>query len=259
MYRSARDCVANGIDDDGNGVIDDSVGDDTANNDADPRDDAGHGAHVSGTIGALGNNGVGVAGVNWTVRIMACKFLNASGSGTIGDAIDCLEYVKLMKDRGVNIVATNNSWGGGAFSQALFDAIEAHRQRGILFIAAAGNQASDNDATPFYPASYALPNVISVAATTQTDAKASFSNWGRRSVHLGAPGEAILSTTPGDTYQVMSGTSMATHHVTGVAALLKAQDPTRDWRATKNLILTGGDPLPSLANTLPATRLSAPG
>src|SRR2546426_954281 len=248
MFRNELDCNSNGIDDDGNGQIDDCFGIDTANNDSDPMDDAAHGSHVAGTIGAVGNNGVGVVGVAWTVRLMACKFLNAGGSGTTADAIDCLEYVKLMKDRGVNIVATNNSWGGGAFSQALFDAIEAHRQRGILFIAAAGNQASDNDATPFYPASYALPNVISVAATTQTDAKASFSNWGRRSVHLGAPGEAILSTTPGDTYQVMSGTSMATPHVTGVAALLKAQDPTRDWRAIKNLILTGGDTLPSLAN-----------
>ena len=259
MFRNTQDCNSNGIDDDGNGQIDDCFGIDTANNDSDPMDDAAHGSHVAGTIGAVGNNGVGVVGVAWTVRLMACKFLNAGGSGTTADAIDCLEYVKLMKDRGVNIVATNNSWGGGAFSQALFDAIEAHRQRGILFIAAAGNQASDNDATPFYPASYDLPNVISVAATTQTDAKASFSNWGRRSVHLGAPGEAILSTTPGDTYQVMSGTSMATPHVTGGAALLKAQDPSRDWRAIKNLILAGGDTLPSLANTITQKRLNAHG
>jgi len=259
MYRSARDCVANGIDDDGNGVIDDCVGIDTANNDADPRDDAGHGTHVSGTIGALGNNGVGVAGVNWTVRIMACKFLNASGSGTIGDAIDCLEYVKLMKDRGVNVVATNNSWGGGGFSQSLLDAIEAHLQRGILFVAAAGNNASDNDVTPSYPAAYNLPNILAVAATTRTDALASFSNFGRRTVHLGAPGQEILSTTPGNTYSVFNGTSMATPHVTGVAALLKAQDPSRDWRAIKNLILAGGDPNFSLTNTITQRRLNARG
>src|SRR3989442_939268 len=260
MYRSARDCVANGIDDDGNGVIDDCVGIDTANNDADPRDDAGHGTHVSGTIGALGNNGVGVAGVNWTVRIMACKFLNASGSGTIGDAIDCLEYVKLMKDRGVNVVATNNSWGGGGFSQSLLDAIEAHLQRGILFVAAAGNNASDNDVTPSYPAAYNLPNILAVAATTRTDALASFSNFGRRTVHLGAPGQEILSTTPGNTYSSLSGTSMATPHVAGVAALLKAQDPARDWRALKNLILAGGDTVPSLATTtITQKRLNARG
>src|SRR5437867_171166 len=196
MYRSARDCVINGIDDDGNGQIDDCVGIDTANNDSDPMDDHGHGTHVSGTIGAVGNNGVGVVGVNWTVRIMACKFLNASGSGTTSDAIDCLEYVKLMKDRGVNIVATNNSWGGGGFSQALLDAIEAHLQRGILFIAAAGNNSSDNDVTPAYPAGYNLPNILAVAATTRTDALASFSHFGRRTVHLGAPGQESLSGTP---------------------------------------------------------------
>src|SRR5436309_2570053 len=259
MYRSARDCVANGIDDDGNGVIDDCVGIDTANNDAGPRDDAGHGTHVSGTIGALGNNAVGVAGVNWTVRIMACKFLDASVSGTICDAIDSLEYVKLMKDRGVNVVATNNSWGGGGFSQSLLDAIEAHLQRGILFVVAAGNNASDNDVTPSYPAAYNLPNILAVAATTRTDALASFSNFGRRTVHLGAPGQEILSTTPGNTYSVFNGTSMATPHVTGVAALLKAQDPSRDWRAIKNLILAGGDPNFSLTNTVTQRRLNARG
>src|SRR3989449_4150049 len=124
-----------------------------------------------------------------------------------------------MKDRGVNIVATSNSWGGGGFSQALYDAIEAHLQRGILFITAAGNAnpGSNNDTTPFYPAAYYLPNIIAVAATTRMDALASFSNFGRRTVHLGAPGQEILSTTPGNTYSSLSGTSMATPHVTGVA------------------------------------------
>jgi len=259
MFRNEPDCNSNGIDDDGNGQIDDCFGIDTANNDSDPMDDNHHGTHVAGTIGAVGNNGLGVVGVNWTVRLMACKFLSASGSGTTADAIDCLEYVKLMKDRGVNIVATNNSWGGGGFSQALFDAIEAHRARGILFIVAAGNEFSNNDTTPSYPASYSLSNILAVAATTRTDALASFSNFGRRSVHLGAPGSEILSTTPGNTYSIFSGTSMATPHVTGVAALLAAQDPTRDWRAIKNLILAGGDTLPSLVNTITQKRLNARG
>src|SRR2546430_5941224 len=263
MFRNELDCNSNGIDDDGNGVVDDCFGIDTANNDSNPMDDAnpGHGSHVAGTIGAVGNNAVGVVGVNWTVRLMACKFLSATGSGSTADAIDCLEYVKLMKDRGVNIVATSNSWGGGGFSQALFDAIEAHLHRGILFIAAAGNAnpGSNNDTKPFYPAAYYLPNVISVAATTRTDALASFSNFGSRTVHLGAPGQEILSTTPGNTYSSLSGTSMATPHVTGVAALLKAQDPARDWRAIKNLILAGGDTVPSLGETVTHKRLNAYG
>src|SRR5213592_2926864 len=263
MFRNELDCNSNGIDDDGNGHVDDCFGIDTTNNDSDPIDDAtpGHGTHVSGTIGAVGNNAVGVVGVNWAVRLMACKFLGATGSGSTADAIDCLEYVKLMKDRGVNIVATSNSWGGGGFSQALYDAIEAHLQRGILFIAAAGNTnpGSNNDTKPFYPAAYYLPNVIAVADTTRTDALASFSNFGRRTVHLGAPGSEILITTPGNTYSIFSGTSMATPHVTGVAALLAAQDPTRDWRVIKNLILAGGDTLPSLVNTITQKRLNARG
>src|SRR5205814_7372636 len=120
MFRNTADCNANGVDDDGNGYIDDCYGIDTANHDSDPMDDRGHGTHTAGTIGAAGNNGVGVVGVNWNVSVMACKFLNASGFGSIADAVACLDYVRIMKDRGVNIVATSNSWGGGGYSQALY-------------------------------------------------------------------------------------------------------------------------------------------
>jgi len=257
IFSNTADCNGNGIDDDGNGFVDDCHGFDFANNDPDPMDDNQHGTHVSGTIGAVGNNGIGVAGVNWNVKLMACKFLNAGGSGSTDGAVSCLNYLAMMKDRGVNIVATNNSWGGGGFSQALYDAIDAHRQRGILFIAAAGNSNLDNDTASFYPANYYLPNIIAVAATTSTDARASFSNFGRRTVHLGAPGDQILSTTPNNTYGTLSGTSMATPHVTGVAALLKAQDGTRDWRAIRNLILAGGDNKSSLSNTVTQKRLNA--
>ncbi|MBI4488165.1 MAG: S8 family serine peptidase, partial [Deltaproteobacteria bacterium] len=259
MFRNEADCNNNGVDDDGNGFVNDCHGIDTANDDSNPMDDHNHGTHVAGTIGAVGNNAIGVVGVNWDVSIMACKFLNANGSGTTADAIDCLDYVKIMKDRGVNIVATSNSWGGGGFSQALFDAIDAHRQRGILFIAAAGNDSSDNDTGPHYPSNYDLPNVISVAATTRNDVLASFSNFGRRTVHVGAPGSEILSTTRNNTYSTFSGTSMATPHVTGVAALLKAQDSGRDWRAIKNLILAGGDNNPSMSNSITGKRLNANG
>jgi subtilisin family serine protease len=262
MFRNSADCNANGVDDDGNGRVDDCFGIDTVNGDSDPLDDNRHGSHVAGTIGAVGNNEAGIVGVNWRVSLMACKFLDAGGFGTTAGAIACLEYVKTMKDRGVNIVATNNSWGGGGFSQALFDAIQRHQQAGILFIAAAGNGnvfgvGLDTDQNPFYPCVYGLPNIICVAATTREDDRASFSNYGRRSVHVGAPGTEILSTTPGDTYQALNGTSMATPHVTGTAALLKAADPARDWRAIRNLVLAGGDDVASMASTITQKRLNA--
>ena len=189
---------------------------------------------------------------------MPCKFLNADGAGATSDAIKCLDFIKSLKDtQGINIVASNNSWGGEDFSQALQDAIDRQRQSGILFIAAAGNDFADNDVRPFYPAGFPLPNIIAVAATDRTDHRAFFSNVGRHTVHIGAPGQEILSTLPGGTYGIDSGTSMATPHVTGVAALLAAQDPTRDWRAIKNLILAGGDQNADLAKTISGRRLNA--
>ncbi|MFL6387919.1 MAG: FG-GAP-like repeat-containing protein [Terriglobales bacterium] len=223
----------------------------------DPFDDNGHGTHVSGIIGAAGNNGTGVAGVNWTVQILPCKFITADGFGDISHALACLSFIKQMKDSGVNIVVSNNSWGGGQISQSLQDAIAAQMADGILFVAAAGNDFSDNDMFPFFPANIFLPNVISVAASTRTDDLVAFSNLGRHTVHLAAPGVEILSTTPFNTYSIFSGTSMAAPHVAGVAALLKAQDPTRDWRAIKNLILAGGDTVPTMASTITQKRLNA--
>jgi hypothetical protein len=264
IWRNTADCNTNGIDDDDNGYVDDCHGIDTANDDSDPRDDHTHGTHVAGTIGAVGNNGVGVVGVNWNVKIMACKFFDASGSATTEGAIECLQYVKMMKERGVNVVATSNSWGGGEFSQSLYEAVDVQRQNGILFIAGAGNGnffgiGQNNDTVPFYPCSFYLPNIICVAATASNDSKGSFSNYGRRSVHLGAPGVSILSTLPGNSYGSQSGTSMATPHVSGLAALLKAQDVNRDWRAIKNLILTGGNTISSMSNTISGKRINANG
>jgi subtilisin family serine protease len=247
-------------DDDYNGYVDDCHGYDFVNNDGNPVDDHNHGTHVAGTIGAVGNNGLGVVGVNWNVKIMACKFLNASGSGSTAGAISCMDYVKTMKGRDVNIVATNNSWGGGGFSQSLLDAITAHRDLGILFIAAAGNSSSNNDSGNYYPANYDAANLIAVAATTRTDAKASFSSYGRHSVHLGAPGEQILSTTRNNTYSTFNGTSMATPHVTGVAALVKAGVPSADWIEIKNRILAGSENIASMAGTtITGKRLNAYG
>jgi hypothetical protein len=247
LWTNPGETPGNGIDDDGNGYVDDVYGIDTANNDSDPMDGNGHGTHVSGTIGARGNNGLGVVGVNWQVKIGQCKFLSDSGTGSTADAIECLQYIRNLKvNKGVPVIATNNSWGGGPFEQALYDAIKAHMDAGILFIAAAGNDGTDNDALPHYPSNYFLPNVISVAATDHNDDLASFSNYGLRTVHVGAPGKSILSTWPGNTYNTISGTSMATPHVTGLAALLKAHNPSRDWIAIRNLIFAGGDFKPSL-------------
>jgi hypothetical protein len=260
MFRNEVDCDSDNQDDDGNGFVNDCYGYDFVNNDGDPKDDHDHGTHTAGTIGGVGMNALGVVGVNWQVKIMACKFLNAGGSGSTDGAIACLDYIARHRDRGVNVVATNNSWGGGGFSQALLDAIEAHRGRGILFVAAAGNAASDNDLGEFYPASYRAANVISVAATTRTDGLASFSNWGRRSVHLGAPGHEILSTTRNNGYSTFSGTSMATPHVAGVAALVKAEYPAAGWAAIRNRILAGGDGIGSMEGaTLTGRRLNAYG
>jgi len=260
MFQNIPDCNTNGIDDDGNGYIDDCYGYDFVNNDPNPMDDNNHGTHVSGTIGAIGNNAAGVVGVNLNVKIMACKFLNSGGSGSTAGAISCMDYVKTMKQTmNVPIIATSNSWGGGGFSQGLYDAIEAHRQAGILFIAAAGNSNSNNDVGGFYPANYYLSNVISVAATTRTDAKAGFSSYGRHTVHLGAPGDQILSTTIGNTYSTFSGTSMATPHVTGVAALLAANGIS-DWKAIKNRILAGSEITTAMEfTTITGKRLNAYG
>jgi len=228
-------------------------------NSCDPMDDNGHGTHVSGTIGAAGNNAVGVTGVDWSVEIIPCKSLDSAGTGTTDAALTCLDFVKAMKDRGVNIVATNNSWGSAEFSQSLFDAIQAQLQDGILFIAAAGNEGTDADLDPDYPAGFFLPNVISVAATTRFDSLANFSNFGMHSVSIAAPGQEILSTFPGNSYEWLSGTSMATPQATGVAALLAAQDPARDWRAIRNLLLSGGDTVAAASQTISGKRLNAYG
>ena len=225
----------------------------------DPLDDYGHGTNVSGIIGAIGNNGVGVAGLNWKVQIIPCKFLDANGSGDVSGAVACLDWMHSLKAAGVPIIATNNSWSGGYKSQALIDAIAAQAADGILFVTAAGNDFSDNDVAVDIPASIFSSNVISVAASTNNDMFAAFSNVGIHSVHITAPGQEILSTFPGNSYARMSGTSQAAPQVTGLAALLKAANPSLDWRSIRNLILSGGDPAPSLQQTVTARRLNAYG
>ena len=244
-----------GIDNDGNGYADDLRGWDFENTDNTTYDGTfdDHGTHVAGTIGAVGWNNKGVVGVNWKVNLITAKFLGQKG-GTLANAIQAIDYLTDLKLRhGLNIVATNNSWGGGGYSQGLFDAIERANAANILFIAAAGNGGSDgvgddNDVTPTYPASYTNSNIIAVASITSKGAMSKFSNYGPNSVHLGAPGSGINSTLPTTAkYGSYSGTSMATPHVTGAVALYASRFPQATAAQIKDAILSSAAPTPSLS------------
>lgn len=247
----------NGIDDDGNGVVDDVHGVNYSGNGrpvGDPFDDNSHGTHVAGTIGAIGNNGVGVVGVNWHVKIMALKFLGANGSGSTSAAIQALNYLIDLKSRGINVKVVNNSWGGGGDSPALREAIQRSGDAGILFTAAAGNSGQNIEETPQYPAAYSLPNMLKVAAIDRDGNLAYFSNYGARLVDIAAPGVDILSTVPGNQYASYSGTSMATPHVTGVAALYLSNHPDASVAEIKDAILSGGRDLASVTGLVASGR-----
>lgn len=262
----------NGKDDDGNGYIDDVHGWDFDGNNNTTFDGLAddHGTHVSGTIGAVGGNGKGVAGINWSVKIISAKFLGVNG-GTTANAIKAVDYITDLKTRhGLNIVATNNSWGGGGFSQGLLDAITRGAKQNILFIAAAGNNSSNNDATANYPSNYnttqgsstetaaSYDAVIAVAALTSSGALASYSDYGLTQVDIGAPGSGIYSTIPASggnrknqtiisSYGSYSGTSMATPHVTGAAALYASSHPGSTAMQIKDAILSSAIPTASLS------------
>ncbi|MHB0935372.1 MAG: S8 family serine peptidase [Armatimonadota bacterium] len=248
MWVNSAEIPGNEKDDDNNGFVDDVYGInaiDNAANPGDPMDDHGHGTHTTGTIGAVGNNQEGITGVNWAVKIMALKFLDDEGVGATSDAITCFEYVLAMKNRGVNIRVTNNSWGGGAPSQALQDAIEACGDAGILNVCAAGNDSVDNDGGFFrhYPSSYDLDCILAVASSDQDDEASWFTNWGATTVDVAAPGSSILSTYPDGRYLFMSGTSMACPHVAGAAALILGLTPGLTVAEVKAQIMNTGDPV----------------
>ena len=253
MWVNEREIPDNGVDDDDNGFVDDWRGWNFVNNDNDPYDDNDHGTHVAGIIGAVGNNGQGITGVCWQVRIMSVKFLNSWGWGTTADAVEAIDYAAMM---GASII--NASWGGTGFSQTLLDSIHAAGERDVLFVAAAGNSRQDLDFYPFYPAAFGDPVILSVAATNSRDQLADFSNVGRVAVDLAAPGVDILSTIPNGNYEMHSGTSMAAPHVAGAAALVRSVVPGLGALVLKQMLMDQGDIRSSLLNrTVSGRRLNA--
>lgn len=260
IFVNTGEVPGNNVDDDGNGFIDDVNGWDFFNNDRtvfDSADDDAHGTHVAGTIGARGNNSIGVVGVNWNVQIMPLKAIGPSGTND-AKLMAAFNYAKMMKQRGVNLRVLNNSYGGQQFSQSLLEAVRQLNDAGILFIASAGNETLNNDSVPHFPSSFDSPNVIAVAASTLSNSVATpFSNFGGKSVHLLAPGANILSTTPrgytggglvtayteadGSTYSNFNGTSMAAPHVSGAAALACAVNSGISLQKLRASILSGVD------------------
>ena len=250
MWSNPGEIPDNHIDDDNNGYVDDVHGFNFVGNTGDPMDDNLHGTHCAGTIGAVGSDGNGISGVCWSVKLMAVKFLSAEGAGIASGAVSAIEYAIA---NGAHV--TSNSWGGGAASQALEDVIKAAHQADVLFVAAAGNSGSDNDVTPVYPGSYEVPNVIAVAASDHNDEPASFTCYGTESVDLFAPGVNIYSTFPtyktntmkdrgfSTDYESISGTSMATPHVAGAAALLSSVTGRLSPAVIKSILMESVDPI----------------
>ncbi len=250
MWINPDEVAGNGIDDDLNGVVDDVYGYNAITGTGISLDDNGHGSHCAGVIGAKGNNGTGIAGLNWNIKIISIKFLSSTGSGSLWNAVKGLNYVTNLKKRGIDIVLTSNSWGGGGFYQTLYDAIAATQNEGMLFVAAAGNDSQNLDSTPSYPASYNLDNIVSVAAISSLGTRASFSNYGATTVDIAAPGVEIYSTWYTSGYQYSSGTSMAAPQVSGALALWKAYKPALTWQQLKTVLYSSASTNPQLTSTI---------
>lgn len=244
LWVNPNEIAGNGLDDDHDGFVDDLYGINAVLNNGDPDDDFGHGTHVAGIIGAVGNNQKGVVGVAWRVQLMACKFLDNTGNGSISDAIVCFDYAR---SKGASII--NASWGADAYSSTLRLAIQRTRDAGIVVVTAAGNEGTNNDVVPSYPGNYDVDNLVSVAATTSSDTLASFSNYGATTVDLAAPGSFIYSTwnSADNDYAYSSGTSMAAPCVAGVFALVRARFSNYTYQQLISRVLTNTDLLPALA------------
>lgn len=249
LWRNPGETPGNGIDDDGNGFIDDVHGWDFIDHDAVPQDGYGHGTHVAGIIGAVGNDLQGVTGVAWEVSLMILRVQDDRGAGSTSAVLSALEYVTMMRrDHGINVVAVNASWDAPAgYSVVMESILRAQGDAGVMFVAAAGNQGSDLDVTPRYPGGYDLASVITVAATTPNGDLAGLSNYGATTVDLAAPGTLITSTWLGGSYGMLSGTSMAAPHVSGAIALLAAARPGLTVAEIRAAVLGGARPVAGLA------------
>ena len=255
IWTNAGEVAGDGIDNDGNGYADDVYGWDWFYDDNDPIDDNGHGTHAAGIIGAVGNNNVGIVGVSPEVSLMSLKFQGNFSGVYMGFASDAAKAIDYAVDNGADVI--NASFGGINFSSVMFDAVSRANDAGVLFVASAGNESSDNDVSPRYPTNYDIPNVISVAAADNNDRLAEFSNYGATTVDLVAPGVEILSTVPGNGYEVHSGTSTAAPHVAGAAALLLAEDSSLTVTELKQTLMDTANPIGSLAGmTVSEGRLS---
>jgi subtilisin family serine protease len=245
LWRNRRERAGNNRDDDNNGCVDDIYGCDFVNRDGSPEDDNGHGTHVTGIVAAVGDNAIGVAGVAFNARVVPVKVLDADGGGFISTVIKGIDYVTELKKRGVPIAAINLSLGGTSDSTALYRATERARNHDIMILAAAGNEASDNDSYPIYPANLDLANVISVGAVTSSGMLASYSNYGETSVDVAAPGSGVLSLGLSG-YRTLSGTSMATPHVAGIVALIKSINSNLTVSQVRSILLSTVQVTPDL-------------
>ena len=252
MWVNPKEIGNNRVDDDGNGYIDDYYGMNAITNIGSGLDDNGHGTHVAGTIGAVGNNSTGVVGVNWKVKLVSAKFLDRYGSGSTANAIKAVNYGISLKKAGYNVVVMNNSYGSSSFSSPFLNTVKLANDENILFVAAAGNNGRNTDTNKYYPAGYDVPNVLAVASVSSANNLSSFSNYGATSVDIAAPGEGVISTVMAGAYGRKNGTSMAAPHVSGLATLAESACPSMSMQTLKAQILGNGVAIPSLAGKVVA-------